>query len=275
MEIKFDKVSYSTNNNKIINDISFNIEDKKITGLIGPSGSGKSTLAMLANGMIIPDSGDILYDNKSYINRKKSKINKDCYNIGLVFQFPEDQFFCDTVYKEIAFGLKFQKLDKKEVSDRVFETMKLLGIPESIKNNDPFTLSSGEKRLVALACVLVLNPKVLVLDEPNVGLDSYNKFNLIKVIKNINKKKKLTVLVISHDTDFLNAITDKIILINKGTLIECGDKYDLLSNEKLLKKYSIKVPNIINFENYALKKNIRLGYRNDINDLIKDILRNV
>lgn len=277
MEIKFENVSYCVDNKKIINNLDLIMIDKKINAIVGPTGAGKSTIALLMNGLLKPSEGKIYYDDIIVTSDKKSKpINKKEFNVGLVLQFPEEQFFCDSVYKEISFGLKFNKIAKNEINNRVADAMKLLNLSDSIMNKDPFSLSSGEKRRVAIASMLVLEPKVLILDEPTVGLDSYNRVNLIKIIKNISNKKKITIIIISHDTDFINSLADYVTIINQGQRVVYGSRYDILSNEKIARSNSIKVPSILSFENYVLKKkNIKLGYRNDINDLIKDILRNV
>ena len=277
MEIKLENISYTNGEKEILKNINVEFVKGKVNAIIGPTGAGKSTIAMMLNGLLSPREGNIYYDDL-VINHKnrKNKINKDTFNVGLVFQFPEEQFFCETVFKEIAFGLKMNKVDSNTIKEKVNDVVKLVGLNESILNRDPFTLSNGEKRKVAIASILVLEPKVLILDEPTVGLDNYSRFNLIKIIKNINKKEKKTIIVISHDTDFINEISDYVVVMNKGEIITTGKKYDVLADEKILTKNGIKVPNIIRFENYTLKKkNIRLGYRSDVNDLIKDILRNV
>ena len=277
MEIKIENVNYSYKDKEILKNINVDFVKGKVNAIIGPTGAGKSTLAMMLNGLLSLSDGNIYYDNL-IVNKKsrRNKINKERFNVGLVFQYPEEQFFCETVFKEIAFGLKINKVDSNSIKESVSNVIKMVGLSDDILNRDPFTLSSGEKRKVAIASILVLEPNVLILDEPTVGLDNYSRFNLIKIIKKINKKEKKTIIVISHDTDFINEVADYVVLMNKGEIVTNGKKYDILSDERLLSKNGIKVPNIIKFENYVLKKkNIRLGYRSDVNDLIKDILRNV
>lgn len=279
MEITFKNVEYyyKKGSKKVLNGINFTIEDGKVTGLIGPSGSGKTTLIEMINGLKKPTKGKILVGSETISRRDKIKdIKKFRLNIGMVFQFPEEQFFCDTVEKEISFALEQFNFSKEDTIEKIKESLKTVELDESFLTRDPFSLSNGEMRKVAIASILAYDPEILILDEPTIGLDMTSKRNLINILTTIKVKYKKTIIIVSHDVDFINKISDNVVLINEGNIISCGNKYDVFKNEKLLNDNEILIPKIIEFENYVLKeKNIKLGYRDDINDLVKDILRHV
>lgn len=279
MEIKFQNVdfSYKRNSNKILNNINLTIEPSKVTGIIGPSGSGKTTLIEMINSLKVPTKGKIIVGDIIISPRKKIKdIKKFRMNIGLVFQFAEEQFFCDTVEKEIAFALEQFNYNSEEISENIRRTMKIVELDESFLKRDPFSLSNGEMRKVALASVLAYDPTILILDEPTIGLDMVSKKNLINILTTIKIKYNKTIIVVSHDINFINRISDNIVILKDGNLVTNGNKFEILKNEDLLKENNLIMPKIIEFENYVLEeKKIKLGYRDDINDLVKDILRNV
>ena len=196
--------------------------------------------------------------------------------IGLVFQFPEEQFFCKTVKQEIEFGMNCFHYKTRTIEKRVIDSLKMVGLDESYLDRDPFTLSHGEMRSVAIASVLAFNPKIIVLDEPTVGLDSDCKKNLARMIRILKTRYSKNIIVVSHDTDFLLKVADTISVLENGQIVLTGNKYDVFSNEKVMKENNIKVPKIIQFSNLVKKKkNIKIGYRDEINDLIKDIYRYV
>lgn len=279
MEIKFNNVSYTYNPNspikkKALSNINLSIKEKQINGIIGRSGSGKTTLVELLNALLIPTSGNIKVDE--FIIQKDKKIvnvNNLRVNIGLVFQFPEEQFFNLKVRDEIKFGMKYFDIKIDEIDDRCSEALKMVGLDDSYLNRDTFKLSSGEMRKVAIASVLAFNPKVVILDEPTIGLDSSSKKNLINLIRLLKVKYDKTVIVITHDVDLLHQISDYIFVLDNGKLVLEGDKYQVFTSEELL-NYGLIPPKIIEFEKLVLKKkNIKIGYRDNVNDLIKDIYR--
>ncbi|MBE6144548.1 MAG: ATP-binding cassette domain-containing protein [Firmicutes bacterium] len=279
MEIKFNNVSYTYNPNspikkKALSNIDLAIKEKQINGIIGRSGSGKTTLVELLNALLIPTSGNIKVDE--FIIQKDKKIvnvNNLRVNIGLVFQFPEEQFFNLKVKDEIKFGMKYFDIKADEIDNRCIEALNMVGLDDSYLNRDTFKLSSGEMRKVAIASVLAFNPKVVILDEPTIGLDSSSKKNLINLIRLLKVKYDKTIIVITHDVDLLHQISDYIFVLDNGKLVLEGDKYQVFTSEELL-NYGLIPPKIIEFEKLVLEnKNIKIGYRDDINDLIKDIYR--
>lgn len=280
MEIKFNKVSFFYNeNNYILKDLDLTIKEGKITSIIGKSGSGKTTLAELMNALILPKNGNITIGSYSISSnglnsgKEKSNLRK---NIGLVFQFPEEQFFNLTVKEEVSFGIKYYKYKVSEIEKRVIDALKMVGLDESYLDRNPFTLSSGEKRKVALASVLVLNPKIVILDEPTIGLDSASKKSLLQLIRKLKTRYNKTIVLISHDMEFVHTITDYVIAFEDGNIILEGDKYKVFKQEEKLNEHGIRVPKTIEFSNKVLnKKGIKIGYRDQINDLIKDIYRYV
>ena len=282
MEVKYCNVGYiynkkTSNEHSVLTDINLDFESGKVYSIVGKCGSGKTTLIELINGVLLPTSGHI--DISSYRleqNNKIKAINSLRNKIGLVFQFPEEQFFANTVECEIEFALNCFNYKKSGIDKRIKDALIMVGLDESFLKRDPLSLSHGEKRLVAIASILVFNPKVIVLDEPTIGLDQVSRKNLLKIIRMLKTRYGKTVIIVSHDTDFLLKISDEVIVVEDGRIVLKGNKYDVFSNEKIMKKNNIKVPDIIEFSNLVKKKkNIKIGYRDEINDLIKDIYRYV
>lgn len=282
MEIKFKDVDFSYNGNtsienKVLHNININFESGKIYGIIGKSGSGKSSLIELINGILIPTAGKISVGKFKIEPKSKQKNMKQLRsNVGIVFQYPEEQFFCHTVKEEIEFGMRNFGIKTNVISKQTIDALKIVDLTEDYLERDPLTLSHGEMRKIAFASILAYNPKIIVLDEPTVGLDDLGKKNLIKIIRKLKLRYDKTIIIVSHDTNFLLQIVDHVYLLEDGTIGLSGDKYTVLSNEERLKKNNILVPDILAFSNLVMKKkNIKLGYRDDINDLIKDIYRHV
>ena len=277
MEIKFNHVSFNYGTNEVLNDITYVFPKGKITGIVGKSGSGKTTLIQLINGLLLPTSGSI--EVGSFVlepNKKISNINALRFDVGMVFQFPEEQFFHTTVAKEIGFGLEQFNYKKDKKDERIRESLKMVGLNDSYLERDPFSLSNGEKRKIAIASVLIFNPKVIIFDEPTVGLDFESKKSFIRLVKLLKKRYHKTIIISSHDTDFLHSLVDNVIVLNQGGIALTGDKYEVFKQEKKLHKYGVLAPNLISFSNKVYeKKKIKIGYRDEINDLIKDIYRYV
>ena len=280
MEIKFDDVSYVYNaktplKKVALKDINLVIQEGTVNALIGTSGSGKTTLIQLINSLLVPTKGKVTVDEDVIGNKGHVKnINALRRKVGIVFQFPEEQFFNLTVKKEIEFGLLSFNYRTNEIDKRVSDSLRMVGLDDSYLERDPFKLSNGEQRKVAIASILVFNPKVIVFDEPTIGLDYDSKKNLVKLIRMLKNRYNKTIIIISHDIDFIHAISDYVILLDNGKLITSGNKYDILANPEALEYFNIPMPKIVEFSYKALKdKGIKMGYRDDVNDLLKDIYR--
>lgn len=271
--VELKNINYSIGNNKIIKNINIKFEDEKITYLIGKNGSGKTTLLEIIDMLVKPDNGELIIDDKSINNIKEKELVNIRKNIGLVFQNPEEQFFCETVKKELEFGMNIFKYDKKTREKRIKDSLTMVGLPEEYLNRNPMSLSRSDMRKLSIACVLVLNPKIILLDEPTINLDDLNKKVLIDLLKRLKRKYHKTIIITSHDMNFILKTADYIYVINNGEKVLEGNKYDVFKNEELL-KYNILPPKIIEFSNIVRNtKNIKLEYRDDINDLMKDIYR--
>ncbi len=280
MEIRYDNVSYVYNpktalKKVALKDINLTIQDSKINAVIGTSGSGKTTLVELLNSLLVPTKGKVIVD-KDIISEKSQikNINTLRRKVGIVFQFPEEQFFNLTVKKELEFGLLSFNYRTNEIDKRVSDALKMVGLDDSYLDRDPFKLSNGEQRKVAIASILIVNPKIIIFDEPTIGLDYESKKNFIKLIRMLKNRYNKTIIIISHDIDFIHNISDYVILLDKGKLILTGNKYDILGNPDVLKEYNLPVPKVVEFSYKVLKnKGIKMGYRDDVNDLLKDIYR--
>ncbi len=259
VDFTYEKINYEKK--EVLKNINMKFETGKITSIIGKSGSGKTTLLELIDNIIVPTKGEIIIED----------VNK----IGFLFQFPEEQFFNQTVKKELEVILKLSDY-KKDINKRIYDVLEMVNLNEDYLNKNPFNLSSGEKRKLALASVLILNPKIILLDEPTIGLDDKDKNEMIKLIRMLKNRYNKTIIIASHDMNFIHKITDYIYVLDNKKIIMEGDKYTIFKQEEKLNKIKIKVPNLISFSNKVLKtKKIKIGYRDDINDLIKDIYRYV
>lgn len=204
-----------------VKDVNIEIEEGELVGIIGHTGSGKSTLIQHLNGLIKPTSGKIFIDGID-IHDKDIKLRDVRFKVGLVFQYPEYQIFEETVYKDIAFGPTNMGLDEGEIDKRVRETAKLVGIDDRLLNKSPFELSGGQKRRVAIAGVMAMRPKVLILDEPTAGLDPRGREMILGQIKHYHEETGSTVLLVSHSMEDVARFAQKILVMNKGEVF-CYD----------------------------------------------------
>jgi cobalt/nickel transport system ATP-binding protein len=239
--IELFNVSYSYSTIPALSNISLSIAKGESVTLMGPNGSGKSTLLKLINGIIIPDSGVFKFDGEEITKKRlrDPKFSKLFHQkIGFVFQNSQTQLFCAEVYDEIAFGPRQMGTDEAEVDKRVNDCLDLLNI-KALKNRQPYHLSEGEKRKVAIACVLSLNPEVLVLDEPLNGLDPRTQRWLVGFLVNFNKNGK-TLIISTHNLEFLQEISDRAILFDENHGIAADMEMDkVLEDVDLLKKVNL------------------------------------
>lgn len=226
-----------------VDHVNLKIEEGEMIGVMGHTGSGKSTLIQHFNGLLKPSSGKILLDGED-IWADKSKIRDVRFKVGLVFQYPEYQIFEETVYKDIAFGCKNMGLDDDEIKKRVLETANDIGLKEELLQRSPFDLSGGQKRRVAIAGVMAMNPRVLILDEPTAGLDPMGRDMIISHIKDYHKRVKNTVLIVSHSMEDIAGFADKILVMNKGLLFCYDDTEKVFSRAEEISEIGLDVPQI-------------------------------
>lgn len=198
-----------------VDHVSLSIGEGEMIGVMGHTGSGKSTLIQHFNGLLKPESGRVLLDGKD-IWEDKTKIRDVRFKVGLVFQYPEYQIFEETVYDDIAFGPKNMGLDEAEIKRRVLETAYDIGLSEELMKRSPFELSGGQKRRVAIAGVMAMEPRVLILDEPTAGLDPAGRDKILGHIKNYHRRTKNTILIVSHSMEDIATFADKILVMNKA-----------------------------------------------------------
>ena len=223
--------------------VSVDFEYGEIVGVIGHTGSGKSTLLQHLNGLLKPESGEVLFENENIWDSKEN-VRKCRFGVGLCFQYPEHQLFESTVYEDIAFGPKNMGLSESEIKERVLESIKFVGLTEEYLEKSPFDLSGGEKRRVAIAGVISMKPKVLVLDEPTAGLDPVGKNDLLDLIKHYNKTTGSTVIFVSHNMDDVALIADRVLVLSEGNIVMNGTVEEVYSRGNELLKLGLDVPEI-------------------------------
>jgi len=226
-----------------VDHVNLAIEEGEMIGVMGHTGSGKSTLIQHFNGLLKPTSGRILLDGKD-IWADKSKIRNVRFQVGLVFQYPEYQIFEETVYKDIAFGPKNMGLDDSEIKRRVLETAYDIGLSEELMERSPFELSGGQKRRVAIAGVMAMQPKVLILDEPTAGLDPAGRDKILEHIKSYHKRTKTTVLIVSHSMEDIASFADKILVMSDSRLFCYDETVKVFARSKEISDIGLDVPQI-------------------------------
>ena len=230
---------------KALDNVSLNIEENLITGLIGHTGSGKSTLVQLLNGILKPSKGTVIVDGED-IWKKPKKIANVRYKVGMVMQYPEYQLFADTVKDDIAYGPKNMGLSPEEIEKRVQKSAEFCGIDKETLSKSPFDLSGGQKRRVALAGVMAMNPKILVLDEPAAGLDPKGRREILGGIKKYREESGTTVIIVSHSMEDMAMYCDRVVVMSNSKLLLDGTCKEVFSKHQLLKENGLDVPEITN-----------------------------
>ncbi len=228
---------------KALDNVSFGIRQGTITGLIGHTGSGKSTLAQLFNGLEKPFSGKVLLDGCD-IWDKKYKGQRLCFRVGLVMQYPEYQLFEETVYNDIAFGPRNMGLEEEEIKKRVADAIAFTGLTQDVLAQSPFDLSGGQKRRVAIAGIMAMQPEVLVLDEPAAGLDPAGRSEIFGGIRKYRDNTGATVLIISHSMEDMAEYCDDIIVMNRGRVMLQGAKDEIFADSDQLVEAGLDIPQI-------------------------------
>lgn len=251
MSIKLTDVNFSyeldeSKNSLALNNVNLEIKKNEFIGIIGHTGSGKSTLVQMFNGLLYCNSGIVEVDGQLVSEETKEELKSIRQKVGLVFQYPDYQLFEETIALDIAFGPKNLGLDDDEIEIRVKEAMKLVGLDyEEFKDESPFELSGGQKRRVAIASILAMKPKYLVLDEPTAGLNPRGRDEILNEIKNIfNENEELTVIIVSHSMEDIANLVDRVIVMENGKIFTDDVPRNVFSMEDELKKLGLDIPQI-------------------------------
>lgn len=226
-----------------INNVNISIEKGEFVGIIGHTGSGKSTLVQHLNGLLTPSSGEVLLDGKN-INESKITRRQARFKVGLCFQYPEYQLFESTVYKDISFGPKNMGLSEDEIDNRVKKAADFVGLKPDMLNKSPFDLSGGEKRRVAIAGVMAMEPEILILDEPSAGLDPRGRDTIAEMISSYRKTTGSTVIIVSHSMEDVAKSADKVLVMNKSEVEMFGTVNEVFSKVERLADIGLNVPQL-------------------------------
>lgn len=244
---------------KAVDDISLKIEENEFIGLIGHTGSGKSTFIQHLNGLLKPSSGEIIID-ETRVDKSGSNLTDLRKKVGLVFQYPEYQLFEETIERDIAFGPRNLDISEEEVQERVKSSMESVGLDyETYKDKSPFELSGGLKRRVAIAGVLAMEPRVLILDEPTAGLDPRGRDEILSEIKSIHENRKITVILVSHSMEDVAKIAERIIVFDKGKVFLDGEPREIFRNEDKLLDVGLGIPQITSLMRTLKKKGLDIN----------------
>lgn len=228
---------------RAVDNVSLSIEKGEFIGIIGHTGSGKSTLVQMLNGLIQPTEGQVLLDGEDIWQNPKD-IRKVRFKVGMVFQYPEYQLFEETVYKDIAFGPTNMGKSEQEIDMAVRKAADFTDLKPELLQKSPFDLSGGEKRRAAIAGVIAMDPEVLVLDEPTAGLDPMGRDVLLSQIVQYHKKRKNTILLVSHSMEDIARVADRIIVMNESHLVMFDKTREVFSHGRELEKIGLRVPQI-------------------------------
>lgn len=242
-----------------LKDINLNIEEGKITAIIGKTGSGKSTLVEHLNALLVPSSGSLEIEDTIILPGKKNKGLKALRKkVGLVFQFSEYQLFEETILKDVAFGPKNYGASEQEAIAKAKLALKMVGIDESYYETSPFDLSGGQKRRIAIAGILALEPKIIVLDEPTAGLDPKGSQEMIDLFVKLNKKAGITVILVTHDNEIVYNYADNTVLMADGEVRYSGNTLELFNDKEKVKEFNILEPKILSVKNALNDKGFKI-----------------
>ena len=242
-----------------LKDINLNIEEGKTTAIIGKTGSGKSTLVEHLNALLVPSSGSLEIEDTIILPGKKNKGLKALRKkVGLVFQFSEYQLFEETILKDVAFGPKNYGASEQEAIAKAKLALKMVGIDESYYETSPFDLSGGQKRRIAIAGILALEPKIIVLDEPTAGLDPKGSQEMIDLFVKLNKKAGITVILVTHDNEIVYNYADNTVLMADGEVKYSGNTLELFNDKEKVKEFNILEPKILSVKNALNDKGFKI-----------------
>lgn len=247
---------------KALTNINLEINEGDFLGIIGHTGSGKSTFIQHINGLIKPQEGEIEIFSLKLTKAKRPKVNLRSLRskVGMVFQYPEYQLFADTVEKDVAFGPKNLGLSAEEVSERVKQAIEMVGLDyEAVKDRAPFELSGGQKRRVAIAGIIAMRPRMLILDEPTAGLDPYGKEQILNLIKHLKEHCSPTIVVISHDIDEITRFANRIVVFNDSRVVYDEPMQQLFKHSIQLQSMGLDIPRAVKIANAMRDRGIDLG----------------
>lgn len=240
---------------KAVDDVSLTVEPGEFLCIIGHTGSGKSTLIQHFNGLMQPTSGSVTVDGYDMADKKQRKLGREL--VGMVFQYPEYQLFEETVYKDVAFGPTNMGLDAEAVKNAVFEAMERVGLAiDKFCEKSPFDLSGGEKRRAALAGIIAMQPKYLVLDEPMAGLDPMGRAEILGVLESLRREKNTAVIMISHSMDDIMRHATRVAVLERGRLIRLGEPREIFKETKLIREMGLDIPQSAQIAELLRKKGV-------------------
>lgn len=265
MAISFQKITYIYDAgmpyaHAAINDIDLELEEGKITAIIGETGSGKSTLVQHLNAPLLPNKGRlVILDHEIESDKKNRGLKSLRKDVGLVFQFSEYQLFEETILKDVAFGPKNFGDDEETALNKAKKALKLVGIPESYYERSPLELSGGQKRRVAIAGIIAIEPKILVLDEPTAGLDPVGAMEMINLFISLNKNMGTTIIIVSHDNEVVYNYADNVVLMADGSVRYSGDTLSLFNNDELVKQFNLLEPRLVKLKRELREKGFKIN----------------
>ena len=257
---------------KALDQVSFAVERGEFVGIIGHTGSGKSTLMQQLNGLLKPTSGQILLDGKDIWSDKKLT-RQARFRVGLVFQYPEYQLFEETVYKDIAFGPKNMGLKEEEIDRCVREAADFVGLTEKQLESSPFDLSGGQKRRVAIAGVIAMEPEVLILDEPTAGLDPVGRAEILANIERYRQAKNATIMMVSHSMEDVARLTDRLLVMNGSRLAMDGTPAEVFAHAEQLVEMGLSIPQVTQVFLHLRKMGVQVDNVFTIDQAVAEIKR--
>ncbi|MBQ4529305.1 MAG: energy-coupling factor transporter ATPase [Lachnospiraceae bacterium] len=259
MAIIVNKLNYNYNDGgkttQVLKDISVVIPDGQFLGIIGHTGSGKSTFVQHLNGLLKAGSGTVYYNGED-ISDKDYDLKKLRSKVGLVFQYPEHQLFEVDVFKDVCFGPRNLGLEEKKVQLRAFAALKQVGVPEELFYASPFELSGGQKRRVAIAGVLAMEPEVLILDEPTAGLDPKGRDELLEQLAKLQKEREITIILVSHSMEDMANYAERILVMDQGSIVLDGTPKEVFAHDKELEEMGLASPQVT----YIMKELKKRGF---------------
>lgn len=260
MDIRFENVNFTYQpgtpfENKVLHDINFTIKDGTYTAIVGHTGSGKSTILQHLNALKVPTTGSVWLDDFEVTSKRSETSLKDIRKeVGVVFQFPEAQLFEETVGKDIAFGPQNFGMSEEEALRRAEEILPVVGLDASFMDRSPFELSGGQMRRVAIAGVLVMEPSVLVLDEPTAGLDPKGQLEMMTLFNDLHERQDITIVLVTHQMEDVANYADHVIVLDEGRIVGDGTPQEVFENEEWLQSIQLDVPKTVEFATDLAKK---------------------